>query len=93
MASDIAPKQSTEPSADREENLQNTATYLDRAAVSGLSQDHQQYLFQRHGTLELDPIPGIGGADPYNWPQWKVSFTTCLGPIIMSNVHGVCCRK
>jgi len=48
------------------------ATYIDTGTAAGLSQEHQQYLLQRHGTLDLDPIPGIGDADPYNWPNWKV---------------------
>lgn len=37
-----------------------------------LSEPHREYLLQRHGTLELDPIPSPSGADPYNWPTWKV---------------------
>ncbi|KIN02726.1 hypothetical protein OIDMADRAFT_27229 [Oidiodendron maius Zn] len=71
MTSDTTPEKATEAGTEDVENLQNTATYLERNAASGLSQEHQQYLLQRHGTLELDPIPGMGGADPYNWPSWK----------------------
>lgn len=41
-------------------------------AADFLSQTHQDYLIQRHGTLELDPIPSMSDADPYNWPTWKV---------------------
>jgi hypothetical protein len=73
MASNTAPEKATEAGAEVDENLQNTATYLEGRAASGLSPEHQQYLLQRHGTLELDPIPGMGSADPYNWPVWKVS--------------------
>lgn len=40
--------------------------------TSALSEQHQGYLLQRHGTLDLDPIPSMDPADPYNWPQWKV---------------------
>ncbi|KAF8850419.1 MFS general substrate transporter [Acephala macrosclerotiorum] len=40
-------------------------------STEGLSNEHRQYLLDRHGTLDLDPIPDIGDADPYNWPQWK----------------------
>ena len=43
--------------------------------TSSLSQQHQAYLLQRHGTIDLDPIPSMDPADPYNWPQWKVSKT------------------
>lgn len=41
-------------------------------AASFLSQSHREYLLNRHGTLELDPIPTMSDADPYNWPGWKV---------------------
>jgi hypothetical protein len=37
-----------------------------------LPKAHRDYLLERHGTLELDPIPSMGPADPYNWPEWKV---------------------
>jgi len=39
---------------------------------SSLSESHREFLLQRHGTLDLDPIPSPSGADPYNWPTWKV---------------------
>lgn len=32
----------------------------------------ENYLIQRHGTYELDPLPSADPADPYNWPEWKV---------------------
>lgn len=48
-------------------------TYLDEDAAAHLSDEHRQYLLQRHGTIELDPLPSLGDADPYNWPLWKVS--------------------
>ena len=40
--------------------------------VARLPKAHRDYLMERHGTLELDPIPGMSPADPYNWPEWKV---------------------
>lgn len=46
-------------------------TYADIVA-SRLSKSHRDYLMERHGTLELDPIPSLDPADPYNWPSWKV---------------------
>ena len=49
------------------------ATYIDKDQVVNLSQEHHDYLVRRHGTADLDPVPGFGDADPYNWPQWKVS--------------------
>lgn len=43
-------------------------------ATSLLSDQHRDYLLQRHGTLDLDPIPSMDPADPYNWPLWKVCY-------------------
>ncbi|CAI7667024.1 major facilitator superfamily domain-containing protein [Penicillium manginii] len=61
------------------------ATYGESMAAR-LPKAHRDYLLQRHGTLELDPIPGMGPADPYNWPEWKkmtnlilVAFHACMG--------------
>ncbi|KAL1846569.1 hypothetical protein Plec18170_009148 [Paecilomyces lecythidis] len=51
-----------------------------------LSESHKSYLLERHGTLDLDPIPSMDSADPYNWPLWKkiinlnlVAFHACMG--------------
>jgi hypothetical protein len=51
-------------------NTQTTQTYI--PPDIGLAPEHQEYLMQRHGTLDLDPMPGPGSADPYNWPHWRV---------------------
>jgi hypothetical protein len=40
--------------------------------AANLSPEHRDYLLKRHGTLELDPMPGFGDADPLNWKTWKV---------------------
>ena len=39
--------------------------------TSDLSPEHQAFLLDRHGTLDLNPIPSIDPEDPYNWPSWK----------------------
>ncbi|OOF95566.1 hypothetical protein ASPCADRAFT_170308 [Aspergillus carbonarius ITEM 5010] len=53
---------------------------------STLSEPHKAYLLQRHGTLDLDPVPSMDPADPYNWPLLKktlnlvlVAFHACMG--------------
>lgn len=59
------------------EDLEHAAThgtYLDKEEQSHLSTEHRDYLIQRHGTVDLDPLPTMGTADPYNWPTWKVNF-------------------
>lgn len=48
-------------------------SYVDSVATR-LSKGHRDYLIDRHGTLDLDPVPGMNPADPYNWPAWKVSL-------------------
>lgn len=50
---------------------EETATSLSSSATL-LSESHKLYLIERHGTLDLDPIPSTDPADPYNWPLWKV---------------------
>lgn len=50
------------------------------AQESRLSKPHRDYLIERHGTFNLDPIPAMDPADPYNWPEWKVS-----SPVIWRN--------
>ncbi|EEA19965.1 hypothetical protein TMatcc_010108 [Talaromyces marneffei ATCC 18224] len=39
--------------------------------MAELAPRHREYLLERHGTLELDPVPAMDDADPYNWPSWK----------------------
>ena len=43
--------------------------------VAHLSEEHRQYLLAKHGTLDLDPIPDMNDADPYNWSTWRVRST------------------
>ena len=37
-----------------------------------LSEEHRQFLLQRHGTLDLEPMPDMSDSDPYNWPRRRV---------------------
>ncbi|KAK7181600.1 hypothetical protein DPSP01_011397 [Paraphaeosphaeria sporulosa] len=53
------------------ENANTHGTYLAGDEIAMLSEEHRQYLLERHGTLELDPVPSMTDADPYNWPRWK----------------------
>lgn len=65
------------------------ASYGESVAAR-LPKAHQDYLLQRHGTLELDPIPGMCPDDPYNWPEWKVSndsrLTDCEDEVLMFDI-------
>lgn len=40
--------------------------------ANDLPPEYRDYLISRHGTVELDPLPDMTDADPYNWPKWKV---------------------
>ncbi|KAF2141050.1 uncharacterized protein K452DRAFT_351714 [Aplosporella prunicola CBS 121167] len=83
-------------SSDNSENLdglQHQATNIEEGDVSHLTQDHRNYLLQRHGTLALDPIPSDDPADPYNWPEWKkninltlVAFHACMTTFIAAGI-------
>lgn len=55
-----------------EETLESVHTNIENSNLAALSREHREYLEQRHGTLDLDPIPDANDADPYNWPQSRV---------------------
>jgi hypothetical protein len=69
---------------DRMEDLSNQKVIDEEAstpapeALTELASQHREYLLQRHGTLELDPVPAMDDADPYNWPTWKVDASPVL---------------
>ncbi|KAJ5937531.1 hypothetical protein N7454_003873 [Penicillium verhagenii] len=74
-------------------SLDKMSSYVDEKAEgtindpsSVLSESHKSYLLERHGRLDLDPIPSMDPADPYNWPSFKkvtnlslVAFHACMG--------------
>ncbi|KAF2002387.1 MFS general substrate transporter [Amniculicola lignicola CBS 123094] len=52
-----------------------------------------RHLLKHHGTLELDPVPTMSDADPYNWPNWKrtanlllVAFYACMGTFTAAGI-------
>ncbi|KAL2215420.1 synaptic vesicle transporter [Thermoascus aurantiacus ATCC 26904] len=73
--------------------LVSHASRVDTDKAASLSQQHREYLLQRHGTLDLDPVPGLGDADPYNWPTWKktanlilVAFHACMSTFTAASI-------
>jgi hypothetical protein len=57
---------------DIENNASLTSSAVDlNDGLPVLTEEHRDYLIQRHGTVDLDPLPSADPADPYNWPQWK----------------------
>lgn len=63
------------PSAEHSEDIE---PYVQPETTDALSAEHREYLLQCHGTLELDPIPAMGDADPYNWTSRKVCCSLLL---------------
>ncbi|QKX63084.1 uncharacterized protein TRUGW13939_10252 [Talaromyces rugulosus] len=60
---------------------------------SEIAPEHREYLLQRHGTFELDPVPAMDDEDPYNWPAWKkhtnlvlVAFHAMMCTFIASSI-------
>jgi MFS family permease len=94
----MATAKETFPNGDQQhkEDLEHAAThgtYLDQEEASHLSEDHRQYLLRRHGTLDIDPLPTMSDADPYNWPTYKkvlnlsfVAFHACMCAFAASSI-------
>jgi len=56
---------------DLENNASSSTSFDLNDGLPVLTEEHRDYLIQRHGTVDLDPLPSADPADPYNWPQWK----------------------
>ncbi|KAF2126130.1 MFS general substrate transporter [Dothidotthia symphoricarpi CBS 119687] len=86
----------TASAAQQKEDLEraNThGTYLDAFEGSHISEEHRQYLVQKHGTYELDPLPTMSDHDPYNWSSWKkymnlflIAIHACMGAFAASAI-------
>ncbi|KAL4923077.1 major facilitator superfamily domain-containing protein [Aspergillus undulatus] len=76
---------------DGSEFVEDAEASVPEPAAASLSQAHREFLLQRHGTLDLDPLPSASNADPYNWPSWKkhanlilVAFHACISTFTAS---------
>lgn len=67
-------RKDSNPSGEFSETIDHAATHATYIEANELSEEHRQYLLARHGTLDLDPLPGPSEADPYNWTNSKVSI-------------------
>lgn len=45
---------------------------------SYISEELKAYIVQRHGTLELDPLPSSSPQDPLNWPLWMKNMNMLM---------------
>ena len=68
----MAGLQDEKTGGDKVESLSHVHTNLESEEIANLSQEHREYLLQRQGTLELDPVPDASDADPYNFSTSKV---------------------
>lgn len=55
-----------------DQNIEQQLPEHNVSSLEHLSEEHRQYLLNRHGTLELDPLPHMDDADPLNWSKSKV---------------------
>jgi hypothetical protein len=74
---DAAPQ--TKSDSEYVERLAPAHTHIEKDEIATISDAHRECL-RRHGTLNLDPVPDMGGADPYNWPAWKMTIPDTLNP-------------
>ncbi|KAF7925502.1 uncharacterized protein EAE98_006727 [Botrytis deweyae] len=64
-------RKDSNPSGEFSETIDHPTTHATYIEANELSEEHRQYLLARHGTLDLDPLPGPSEADPYNWTNSK----------------------
>lgn len=57
----------------KEEQIERLATYDRSFPASNITDAHRDYLIERHGTYQLDPLPDFTNADPLNWSNSKAS--------------------
>jgi hypothetical protein len=76
-------------------NGKNAALAWHVQDVSGeisLTPEHQNYLIQRHGTIDLSPLPSQDPTDPLNWRSVRVWHITPLTERTVLNVQLYLCK-
>ncbi|KAI8948534.1 major facilitator superfamily domain-containing protein [Xylaria longipes] len=58
------------PEAPSEKSVSAHFENYDESQTS-IPEVHRQYIIQRHGTDQLDPLPDFNDVDPYNWSRPK----------------------
>ncbi|OIW34601.1 MFS general substrate transporter [Coniochaeta ligniaria NRRL 30616] len=66
---DTRPASPTPSASDKIDLERNSSTPPTPGKAESNTMKHLEYLLARHGTLELDPMPDMNDADPYNWPK------------------------
>ncbi|KAK5081902.1 hypothetical protein LTR70_006521 [Exophiala xenobiotica] len=61
-----------------EEQIERLATYDRSFPASNITEAHRNYLIERHGTFQLDPVPDFTDADPLNWSLPKKTINILL---------------
>lgn len=52
--------------------------YVEEVETAAVPQDVASYVLERHGTLELEPMPTNDPKDPLNWPETKKTLHLVL---------------
>ncbi|KAG2736678.1 hypothetical protein G9P44_000768 [Scheffersomyces stipitis] len=61
-------------SSDIEKHFESHIESVSAENLPELSREHIEYLMERHGTIELDPLPSMDPEDPLNWPNWRKNY-------------------
>ncbi|KAI5966600.1 hypothetical protein CANMA_003277 [Candida margitis] len=66
-------------------DIEKAADLYEVEEIENVPLEHNQitpelyaYLMERHGTVELDPLPSSDPKDPLNWPAWKKNYEILL---------------
>jgi hypothetical protein len=68
---------STSSSSEKADTF-DQSNHVENITNQTLTSEHRDYLIERHGTVDLEPMPSMDPVDPLNWPSWKVFFFPIL---------------
>ncbi|KAK3295238.1 major facilitator superfamily domain-containing protein [Chaetomium fimeti] len=80
----------------KEAHDEQNVEHSEPTQLHALTAEHREYLLQRHGTLDLEPVPDMTDTDPYNWPKSKkilnlamIAFHAMMGTFTAAAVQSV----
>ncbi|KFZ17943.1 hypothetical protein V501_01468 [Pseudogymnoascus sp. VKM F-4519 (FW-2642)] len=66
------------PCPEGKEMIHTHNEHATQTCGSYISEELKAYIVQRHGTLELDPLPSYLPQDPLNWPLWMKNMNMLM---------------
>ena len=85
QSTNYVPRETEEPDVERtipRGQRKPETSLLEDVAAAGLSK-----VYERHGRIDLEPMPSDDSADPLNWSSWRkntmlglVAWHTLMGP-------------